>query len=141
MNAGYDAVCAIYRILSQGATCRCCCGRDRSSRIGWSDESGSIRNANEWASFDDGLSTILSEIRQHVRIIPTQVEKAEGTNYKQHSPGYYADYMRRVLHTMSLNRARFFFPVGRQSPEQSRVTGIIFSKTNCPFARADIRYI
>lgn len=29
----------------------------------WSDESGSIRNANERASFDDGLSTILSENR------------------------------------------------------------------------------
>lgn len=53
--------------VSQGATRRCCCERDRSSRTGWSDESGSIRNANEWASFDDGLSTILSENRASTR--------------------------------------------------------------------------
>lgn len=55
------ATCYTEFHVSQDATCQCCCGRNRSSYIGWSDESGSIRNANEWASFDDGLSTILSE--------------------------------------------------------------------------------
>lgn len=77
-------------------------------RTGWSDESGSIRNANEWASFDDGLSTIFSENRASSSNNFSPSEEDRGYNVRQILCGI----VYRILH----DKARFL-SLERQSPD------------------------